>query len=94
MKEPKKFKVPRLGDMELVECKIYRTGVVETKKATKVILKAQTINGIDIPDKTELWIAGGTSFTHEFSKEPRAIISGWTLNKLLRTLVIDKLKNG
>jgi len=87
------FKVPYVDPSELFDLDIYRTGVIDTRKAMRVRLRKQVFNGIEIPDKTEVWCPGGCVITGEFSSRPKASIRGAQINPILRTVVIDQLRS-
>lgn len=91
--EKKTFKVPRVNPNDIIEVEIYRGGIDNRNKyQTEYKLKKQVINGITIPAKTLIQVPGGPYTSMEFSSNVKAMIPGWKINQLLRTLVIDSLR--
>jgi hypothetical protein len=91
--EPKTFKVPRVNPKDIIEVEIYRGGIDNRNKyQTEYKLKKQTINGITIPAKTLVLAPGGPNTSLDFSSNVKAMIPGWRINQLLRTIVIDSLR--
>lgn len=90
----KSIKIPKVNSDDLYDLKIYRTGIIQTKKgATLIRLKGQIIEGVQIPRGLELWSYRGY-IDKEFTANPIYKIGGNELNNLLRHLVMEGLRNG
>jgi len=90
-----KIRIPKFNDNDLIDVYIQRTGMIETKGALLVRCVKQEIEGITIPRGYEIWIPGGCllSVQRQYSSSPFVHVSGWKMNQILRTMVIDKLRN-
>lgn len=88
------IRFPKLDDNCLVSVEINRSGVTQTPRALKVCLKGQCIEGVEIPQGTQVWIPGLSidSINSSFSMSPKVRIPGWKMNELLKGIILKKLK--
>lgn len=91
----KKFHLPKVDPQGLFAFKIHRTGIIETRKAFKVILNKQIFEGVVIPNGIEIWIPNNAGYIDkQFSSEPEVQIRGWKVNEFIKMLVMEGLRNG
>lgn len=96
-KEPRlnTFKLPKFELQQWVEFVIQRTEIQQGEKVTSVKLQAQEIEGIKIPQGFYLVIPSSQCLlTEEFSSRPKLNVRGWKANEVLKTIVMEGLRNG
>lgn len=90
------FKLPKLDHDKWVEVVIQRGGYVDTGKATHVRCQPQEIEGVAIPQGFEIWVPFGSILGphRSHSTRPGVYIKGWKINEVLKTIVMEGLRNG
>lgn len=89
----KTIRFPKLEHGKLYSLRIQKQGYEITPKSIKVRCRKQLVEGVEIPNGFEIYIAGGLVH-HEFSSSPIAEIFGWQLEKILKMLVMEGLRRG
>lgn len=94
--QPQKIRIPKVDPTKVYDIVIQRGQIVETEKAMRVRLQKQVIAGLTIPEGFEAWLPGeGVSLINgQSSSRPIVTIKGWKVNEILRTVYLDKLRNG
>lgn len=87
------IKIPRLDPDKLHEVKIMRSGFFATKSAQRFSLAKQTIEGLTVPQNTEIWVPNSKLGISDLLLG-KAKIQGDILNALLRKLYLDILRDG
>lgn len=90
------MKMPKVDPNDWIELIIQRGGIYEGDKLTRVKLQSQEIQGMKIPQGFELLVpaSGCLGVSNGNSSRPHLYVKGWKINEVLRTLYIDKLRNG
>ena len=95
-KKHRPVRIPKVNPDHLIDIIIQRGGMIETRNALLVRCIKQDIEGLTIPNGYEIWLPNQSAATinNGFSSRPIAHVPGWKVNEILRTLFIDKLRNG
>lgn len=91
----KTIHIPRVNPNTNFTVTILRSGIVETEKALKVRLAKQEIAGVTIPNGFEIWIPESSVLAIDaaHSNSPTVWVPGWKLNKVLKYIYIEGLRN-
>jgi len=81
-----------VDDYSYIKLYIYKTNIVTSKKATRVILAKQTVkeNGLKIKSGTMIWIPGVNGVITNGGR--MVAVPGFKINELTRAKNIDLIK--